>query len=350
MLAPAALSATVQALAEADAHHRRNLAVFELAVERARFEAQRALRQFNNVEPENRLVARTLEKTLEDKLAAVRAAEADLGTQRARRPVELTADELAWISSAGADVRAVFDTPTTTLRERKQLIRAVISEVGITVCAPQRIADLQIVWQGGATTHLSMPMNKAGGHLRATDEETLALVRRLAQHYDDRTIAVIPAKQKRRTATGLTWTRPRVATLRANHAIPAYQPPPAADVRPDCDDAVVVTITAAEKLLGVSKVTLYRWMKDGFITGEQITPGAPWRIRIDQTLRDRIRSETPDGWLGLDEAAKALGIARQTVLHKVQRGQLRAVYVNRGRRKGLRIQVEHDQPGLFDTP
>ena len=350
VLAPAALSATVQALAEADEHHRRNLAVFELAVERARFEAQRALRQFNNVEPENRLVARTLEKTLEDKLAAVRAAESDLSAQRARRPVALTAEELAWITSAGADVRAVFDAPTTTLRERKQLIRAVISEIGIAVRAQERIADLRIVWQGGATTELSMPMNTAGGHLRATDEETLTLVRRLAQHYDDRTIAVILAKQKRRTATGLTWTRPRVTALRANHAIPAYQPPPAADVRPDCDDSIVVTISAAEKLLGVSKVTLYRWIKDGFITGEQITPGAPWRIRIDQTLRDRIRPETPDGWLGLDEAAKALGVARQTVLHKVQRGELAAVHVNRGRRKGLRIQAQRTQPGLFDTP
>jgi DNA invertase Pin-like site-specific DNA recombinase len=350
VLAPAALSATVQALAEADEHHRRNLAVFELAVERARFEAQRALRQFNNVEPENRLVARTLEKTLEDKLAAVRAAESDLSTQRARRPVALTAEELAWITSAGADVRAVFDAPTTTLRERKQLIRAVISEIGITVRAQERIADLRIVWQGGATTELSMPMNTAGGHLRATDEETLTLVRRLAQHYDDRTIAVILAKQKRRTATGLTWTRPRVTALRANHAIPAYQPPPAADVRPDCDDSVVVTISAAEKLLGVSKVTLYRWMRDGFITGEQITPGAPWRIRVDQALRDRIRPEAPDGWLGLNEAAKALGVARQTVLHKVQRGELAAVHVNRGRRKGLRIQAQRTQPGLFDTP
>ena len=350
MLAPAALSATVQALAEADEHHRRNLAVFELAVERARFEAQRALRQFNNVEPENRLVARTLEKTLEDKLAAVRAAESDLSAQRARRPVALTAEELAWITSAGADVRAVFDAPTTTLRERKQLIRAVISEIGITVRAQQRIADLRIVWQGGATTELSMPMNTAGGHLRATDEETLTLVRRLAQHYDDRTIAVILAKQKRRTATGLTWTRPRVTALRANHAIPAYQPLPAADVRPDCDDSVVVTISAAERLLGVSKVTLYRWMRDGFITGEQITPGAPWRIRVDQALRDRIRPEAPDGWLGLDEAAKALGMARQTVLHKVQRGELAAVHVNRGRRKGLRIQAQRTQPGLFDTP
>jgi DNA invertase Pin-like site-specific DNA recombinase len=350
VLQPAALAATAQALAEADEHHRRHLAVFELAAERARFEAERALRQFNNVEPENRLVARTVEKALEDKLTEVRAAESDLTAQRARRPVALTEAELAWISTAGADVRAVFDAPTTTLRERKQLIRAVVAEIGITVHSEQRVADLRIVWQGKAITELSMPMTKTGGHLRVTDEETLALVRRLAEHYDDRTIAVILAKQKRRTATGLTWTRPRVATLRANHGIPAYQPPPETDVRPDCDDAAVVTITAAEKLLGVSKVTLYRWMRNGFIIGEQLTPGAPWRIRIDQALRDRIRPEVPEGWLGLDQAAQALGVARQTVLHKVQRGELQAVHVNRGRRKGLRIQVRRDQPGLFDTP
>jgi len=101
------------------------------------------------------------------------------------------------------------------------------------------------------------------------------------------------------------------------------------------------------RILAVSKETLYRWIRDGFITAEQITPGAPWRIRIDQALRDRIQPEAPDGWLGLDEAAKALGVARQTVLHKVQRGELQAVHVNRGRRKGLRIQVKPDQPGLF---
>ena len=88
----------------------------------------------------------------------------------------------------------------------------------------------------------------------------------------------------------------------------------------------------------------------GKFTAEQITPGAPWRIRIDQPLRDRIRPEVPDGWLGLDEAATALGLARQTVLHKVQRGELNAVYLTRGRRKGLRIQVRCGQAGLFDTP
>lgn len=106
----------------------------------------------------------------------------------------------------------------------------------------------------------------------------------------------------------------------------------------------------AERLLGVSKVTIYRWLKDGFIVGEQLTPGGPWHLRIDDQLRARVVPEVPQGWLGLDAAAQTLGVARQTVLHRVQRGELQAVHVNRGRRKGLRIQVERDQAGLFDQP
>ncbi len=348
VLAPAALAATAQALAEADANYRRDLAVFELAVERARYEADRALRQFDNVEPENRLVARTLEKNLEAKLAAVRAVENDFAAQRARRPVSLSEHELAWITTAGADIRAIFDAPTTTVRERKQLIRAVIAEIGLTVHRQRRIADLRIIWQGGAITEVAMPMNKPGRHLRVTSEDTIALIRRLARHYNDQTIAAILGRQKRRTATGLAFTRARVAQLRATHAIPVYQPAEP-DVRAGGEDVVVVTITEAEKILDVSKETLYRWIRDGFITAEQITPGAPWRIRIDQALRNKIQPEAPEGWLALDDAAKALGVARQTVLHKVQRGELQAVHVNRGRRKGLRIQVKPDQAGLFDT-
>jgi len=112
----------------------------------------------------------------------------------------------------------------------------------------------------------------------------------------------------------------------------------------------MASVPRAAQLLGVDKTTIYRWLQDGFITGQQLTPGGPWQIRIDQALRDRIQPAVPDGWLPLDHAAKILGVSRQTVLHKVQTGQLNAVHVTRGRRKGLRIQVEHHQPGLFDTP
>jgi DNA invertase Pin-like site-specific DNA recombinase/predicted DNA-binding transcriptional regulator AlpA len=350
VLEPASLDATAKALAEADDQYRRRLAAFELAVERARYEAGRARRQYDAVEPENRLVARTLERAWEDKLAAVRQAENDLRAQQARRPVSLTSEELAWITTAGADVKAVFWATTTTIPERKQLIRAVIAEVVLTIHDQQRIADLRIIWQGGALTELAMPMTKKGGHTRATSEDTVALVRRLAEHYDDKTIALILSKQRRRTGTGLTWTKTRVKALRVSRGIPAFQPPDPGNVSTGSEDSPMLTVPQAAAELGISKYTVYRWLRDGFITGEQLTPAAPWRIRVDQRLRDKISPQAPSGWLPLDQAAAALGIARQTVLHKVQRGELAAVLVNRGQRQGLRIQVKHDQAGLFDTP
>jgi hypothetical protein len=277
----------------------------------------------------------------------VRQAEADLAAQQARRPTTLTATELAWLERAGADIRRIFQAPTTTPRERKQLLRALITEVVVTVNAEQRTAELRIVWQGGQTTELTMTLTKAGGHFRTTDEDTVTLVRRLAVHYDDTQIALILSRQHRRTGTGLPFTRARVASLRVSRGIPAC---PRLPVVAAGDDALVVGVGPAERLLGVSKVTIYRWLREGFIVGEQLTPGGPWHLRIDDRLRSRIVPEVPAGWLGLDEAANALGVARQTVLHRVQRGELQAVHVNRGKRKGLRIQVQHDQAGLFDQP
>ena len=348
VLEPAALAATAQALTDAERAQTATVRAFELTAERARYEAERARRQYDAVEPENRLVARTLERTLEAKLAVQRQAERDLLAARARRPVRLTDQEQAWLSRAGADVRAVFTAPSTTFRERKQLLRAILAEVVVTVDPATRTAGLRIIWQGGASTELTMPLTKTGGHFRATDEDTVDLVRRLAEHYDDTTIALILSRQRRRTGTGLPFTKGRVQSLRVSRGIPAHRP--SETVPTHNDDVVVVTVAEAERLLGVGKVTIYRWLRDGFITGEQLTAGAPWRIRIDQAVRDRIVPTVPNGWVGINEAATTLGIARQTVLHKVQRGELEAVHVNRGRRKGLRINVSSDQAGLFDQP
>ena len=80
-----------------------------------------------------------------------------------------------------------------------------------------------------------------------------------------------------------------------------------------------------------------------------MTRNAPWQIHITPELRARVRQHAPQGWLPLADAAAALGLARQTVLHKVQRGELPAVYAQHGKRKGLRIQVNPSQAGLFDN-
>ena len=96
--------------------------------------------------------------------------------------------------------------------------------------------------------------------------------------------------------------------------------------------------------------TVHRWLREGFITGQQITPGAPWQIRLTAELRERVCEHAPDGWLPLKQAARALGVARQTVLHQVQRGERRAIEVTQGRRTGLRIEVPSDDLGLFAQP
>jgi recombinase-like zinc beta ribbon protein len=104
----------------------------------------------------------------------------------------------------------------------------------------------------------------------------------------------------------------------------------------------------AARILGTAPSTLHRWVNDGFIAGEQPTPGAPWRIRITETLRSRFVEDCPDGYVAMQIATRLLGVTRQTVLQRVKRGELDAVLVCRGRRKGWRIKVVRDQADLFE--
>jgi DNA invertase Pin-like site-specific DNA recombinase len=342
-LAPAAIDATLRAIEDLASTHHARVRSAELELERARYHADRARRQFDGCEPENRLVARTLEGEWEDQLQHVRQAEQALAAVRASRPEPLTEQEIAWCRRAGADLRAVFDAPSTTDRDRKLLLRAMISEVIITVEREQQLAQVRIVWEGGALTEHHATLPRAGSRAR-TDQDTLELVRRLAEEYPDHQIAGILARQGRLTGSGKSFTAHRVRSLRNHHKIPV------ATVQTVCPaGSEMVTVARAASELGVSTATVHRWLREGFISGQQITPGAPWRIQITPELRASVCQHAPEGWLALGDAANALGLARQTVLHKVQRGELAAVYVQHGKRKGLRIHVKLDQTGLFDN-
>jgi hypothetical protein len=344
-LRPAGIEATLRAIEHASSDHQARVRSAELGLERAQIHAERARRQFDACEPENRLVARTLEREWEQRLTEVRRAERAVADLAAKRPDPLTDEEIACCRRAGADLRKVFDASTTSDRERKQLLRAILTDVVVTVDreSEQHVAELRVVWEGGAATEHSVALPRTGRHARCTDQDTIALVRRLAERYPDKQIAAILARQGRLTGAGNPFTAHRVAGLRTHHKIPA------APVRPAAHDGEMVTIAKAASELGVSTATVHRWLREGFITGEQITPGAPWQIRLAPELRARVREQAPDGWLPLAQAAAALGVARQTVLHKVQRGELAAVYVHRGKRKGLRIQVKPDHAGLFEN-
>jgi DNA invertase Pin-like site-specific DNA recombinase len=341
-IAPAGLEAALAAEASLEADHDAALAQGRLEVERLRYEAERAERRYRAVEPENRLVARGLESDWEKRLQELATAEAQLARRGQNRPRALTAHERDAIHALGADVRRVWHAPTTTDRDRKELLRTLLEEVNISLDRVEGKATLTLRWRGGLFTELVVDVRRVRTLPCRTDEDTIDLIRRLAVHYPDATIAGVLNRQGRKTARGERFTAHHVGCLRRYRKIARFTPP----LEPPAGE--LATVARAAQLLGVAPSTVHRWLADGFIAGEQLTPGAPWRIRITEELKARFVEEEQAGYLPMIEATKALGVSRQTVLQRVKRGELEAAHVRQGRRKGLRIKVVSPQPGLFD--
>lgn len=340
-LKPAGIAAALHAAEQLEVDHDAALAQWRLALERARYEAERAERRYRAVEPENRLVARGLEAEWEQRLGALEQAQRELDRREQRRPRALSADERQTVLDLGDDLQRAWDAPTTTVRDQKELLRTLLEEVIITAPRGQHCAQLTLRWRGGQLTELEIERRQTRHAPIRTDEESVALVRRLAAHYPDAVIAGILNRQGKTTAYGHRFTANRVGNLRRHWGIacfePANQPAP----------GELLSIQQAAKTLSLAASTLHRWLNDGFIAGEQLTPGAPWRIRMTPQLLDRFVEHAPEGYVPMQTATQTLGVSRQTVLQRVKRGELDAVHVYRGKRKGLRIKVIDNHPDLF---
>ena len=197
-------------------------------------------------------------------------AQAELARREAARPKTLTTQEKTTILALGNDLPAVWSAPTTTDKDRKRLLRSLLDEVNVSVCRDHTDAQAELVlrWKGGAITDLRVPIRRKPPNLLRTDEDTVDLVRRLAAHYPDATIAHILNRQGRRTARCLSFTAGRVQSLRHHYHIACHT---TAD---DPQDGELLTVTDAAAELSLAPSTLHRWLADGFIAGEQLTPGA----------------------------------------------------------------------------
>jgi DNA invertase Pin-like site-specific DNA recombinase len=341
-LEPVALQACLQAAEQLEHGHDAALDQHRRQVEQARYQAVKAERRYRAVDPENRLVARGLETEWNAALQQLAGAEAELARRQTARPRALTPAERTAILALGDDLGQVWDAPTTTDKDRKHLLRTLLEEVNITARRddPDPHARLVLRWKGGAITELTVSLRRPQPKIR-TDDDTVDLVRRLAVHYPDAVIAGILNRQHRRTPRGMSYTAGKVQGLRHYWGIPRHQS------SGEPAEGELLNVAQAARQLGIAPSTLLRWLNDGFIAGEQLTPGAPWRIRLTDQLRGMLTDTIPDGWVPLGYASQALGVSRQTVLQKVKRGELNAVLTRTGRRKGLRIEIPAPQDGLF---
>ncbi len=342
-LEPAKLAACLAAAERLEADREAVLRQWRLGVEQANYEASRAERRYRAIDPDNRLVARGLEREWEEKLRALEAAELQLARREQERPRVLTQAERNHLLSIGPDLTKVWHAPSTTPRDRKELLRALVEDITINVERDKASAHLVIRWKGGAVDDINLTLPRSRPAPIRTDEDTIELLRRLARFYPDSIIAGILNRQQRTTAYGHRFGAHNVASLRYHWNIPCFD---RANQEPDGES---LTVRKAAIALGIAPSTLHRLINDGIVAGEQVTPGAPWRIHLTSALVARFNAEPGDDFLPMRDAMRVLGVSRQTVLQRVKRGELEAVHVVRGKQKGLRIKVLQPQSSLFNT-
>ncbi|WP_275199662.1 recombinase family protein [Bradyrhizobium sp. CSA207] len=211
-LEPAKLAATLAAAERLEADRETSLKQWRLGVERASYEASRAERRYRAVDPDNRLVARGLEREWGEGLSE--AAKAELARRERERPRVLSQEERDRLLALGPDLPTVWHAATTTPRDRKELLRALLEEVIIKVERDKAAAHLTLRWKGGALNEIDLALPRSRPATIRTDEDTIALVRRLAGHYPDAVIAGILNRQGRTTAYGHRFEASRVGNLR----------------------------------------------------------------------------------------------------------------------------------------
>jgi DNA invertase Pin-like site-specific DNA recombinase len=298
-IAPLGLEAAIAAIADRERVGADALRQKELALEQARYEAARAHRQYDSVDPENRLVAGDLERRWNDRLAEAARLESDLLVLRDNQPPAITDAERAEISALGAELPRLWNHPAASAETRKRILRTVLEEVVVTVEPGQ--LSLKLHWKGGDHTALTVAKNRAGQHRWKTSVATEQLIVEMARVTADSSIAAILNRLGARTAKGHTWTQQRVRTFRSDHGIAIYRDGERAE-------RGEVTLEESADRLGVSKMTVVRLIKDQLLPAKQACIGAPYVIReVDLDLpivRCAIkngRAVSPDPGQGLLE-------------------------------------------------
>jgi DNA invertase Pin-like site-specific DNA recombinase len=262
---------------------------WQLQRERARYEAQRAARQFDAVEPENRLVARTLERRWNEKLQQVEALERAYAEAQRTQRLEGSPQERQQILRLAADLPAVWRAPTTTQADRKELLSLLVKQIALTpVEGPPRQTRVQLLWHTEATIELWVPRPDKRERVRTSAEVVMAIAALAAGRTDDAIAAALNTRGLR-SGRGKPFTAEAVAWIRYKHRIPTPGSDPRVAARLDARPDGRFSTRALATRLGVTISTIHYWRERGLIPAIQETPGGPWWHAVTPDILAALR-------------------------------------------------------------
>jgi len=275
---PVAINAALQAIDDLSKHVEEKKRLLRLELEDARYEERRAYKQYNCIEPENRLVGRQLESKWNACLEHVEEIDSRLHElDKTIRPIsDGTKQEILGLAQ---ELPRLWNAESTTPQMRKRIIRTVIEEIIVDIDDERSMIVLQVHWMGGVHTNLEVRRNKTGEHNRSTDKSVVEIVAQLAKQLPDRSIAPILNKLRLKTGAGNNWTRDRVRVLRNYNDIPAYQPN---------GSQQLLTLAQAADNLGICSQSVQDLIKCELISAKQVVPYAPWAIPIQELDKQEV--------------------------------------------------------------
>ena len=285
ILKPLGIDAAVRAIETQTSETSAAQRQLELSLQQARYEAAHARRQYDAVDPTNRLVAGELERRWNKALQAVHRIEGEIAAIVAAQPPPLGERERQQLMQLGADLELAWSHPGATAATRKRILRTALNE--IVVRKEDAVINMVLHWQGGDHTALQVKLrlNAAGRPRWVQPEDTIALVRELARLMPDRQIARLLNRSGKPTGHGNGWTEQRVRGFRKHHHIEVYRDG-------EWAERGEITLDAAARIIGVAKMTALRMIRIGDLKGRQACKGAPWVIRAENVAAFGVRERS----------------------------------------------------------
>jgi excisionase family DNA binding protein len=286
-LSPLCMEAAIEAMESQQGAGDDRMKQKALALEHARYEVTRARRQYDAVDPANRLVAAELERRWNQALTTETQLEAELVTLQGGRERPLTDVQKRELLAFGRDLPRLWEDPQSLPEHKKRLLRIALKEI-IATCEGETIR-LTLHWQGGDHTQVEFQKIRTGQHRYVTDGDVVEIIRMLARIEPDARIASILNRNQRRTAHGQSWTAKRICSLRHNHEIQVYS-----EGEREARSEMSVSETATA--LGVTPTTVLRMIRLKQLPANQTCVGAPWILRradVERCVAGRKAPATP---------------------------------------------------------
>jgi hypothetical protein len=320
-VAPGELELAIAAAGEVTARRQRATRAAGLAAERARYQADRAERAFTACEPENRLVARTLETRWEARLAELADAETALAAQLREQP---PLPEPGQLAQTAARLPGLWHAPTTNGKDRKRLLRALLGDITLMPASDPARLTIGLRWNSGATGELLI--ERCQQQLR-TSPAAVDLARQTGPCMNNTGLAAALNTAGHQTAHGRPFDATSAGNLRRYYKIPFPRPA----------DGELTIAQAAEKT-GVSAQTIKYWIGRGYLTARR-RPAGLWAIpfppEVEAACRERaarsihqhkdiIRQPRADGEYSITETAARLAISPPRIYAWIREGTLTA--------------------------